>query len=323
MLAKSLEDDTGKEEAVNYLAARATCSYLINFEPDDIEAIMGFGILMPQVMRIIVKSVENDDDSVIKQFIEVVECEALSPLLKSGFNDIITLSLSIISKENVEDDNKQLALEVVISLVETFPGLIRKLTTKAQQAKMDDPIEGTIQACLHFIQLIDDEDDWLTADAEDDTDIKSNSLTGEASIDRLACALRGGVVLPRITKILPSLMASPKWEQRYAGITAIAAIAEGCHAQMQKALPDVVRQVLVFTKDSHGRVRYAASNCLGQLAIDFQEKFTKLAHAEVIPALCNLLDDTDCPKVIGQAAAALVNIVESLPNSLLRNFFLD
>ena len=305
------------------LAARATCAYLINVEPDEIEAIMGFAEIMNHIMQTIVKSVcEEDDDSVIKQFIDVVECSALAPLLKNGFNDIITLSLSIISKpeDEVSDDNKQLALEVVISLIETHPGLLRKLATKCKQSGAPDPVEGTIQACIHLIQMVDDDEEWLTTDKEDDTDIKSNSLTGEASIDRLACALRGGVVLPRITALLPGLMSSSNWQQRYAGVTTVSAIAEGCHQQMAKVLPDVLKQILIFCGDSHGRVRFAAANCLGQLAIDFQEKFTKMSHEQVIPQLCNLLDDVNCPKVIGQSASALVNFVESLPNSILKKY---
>ena len=116
------------------------------------------------------------------------------------------------------------------------------------------------------------------------------------------------------------LMASSQWQQRYAGITAIGAIAEGCHSQMQKVLPDVLRQVLIFTGDSHRRVRFAACNCLGQLAVDFGEKFTKLSHKEVVPVLCNLLDDQGCPKVIGQAASALVNVVKSLPTVGVRSY---
>jgi len=307
---------------ISTLAARATCAYLTDREPEDIEAIMGFGALLNNVMQVIVKSVvDEDDDSVIKQFIDVVESEPLEPLLKNGFNDIITLSLQIIANDDVSCDNKQLALELIVSLTETFPGLIRKLATKAAQTNSQDPIKGAIEACLHFIQQIDDDsDDWLQIDEEEDQDLKSNALSGEASLDRLASALRGGTILPRLTTLLPALMSSPDWKARHAGLIAISAIAEGCNSQMAKILPDITKQAVLFAKDSHGRVRYAAANCMGQLAVDFDEKFCKKFHQLVIPQLVNLLDDPSGPRVIGQAASALVHFLESLPVSIMKKY---
>ena len=318
LIARAFDSDNTE---TTYLAARASCAYLISLDNEcNIETIIGFGSMLGKVIKIIELSVLDDNDTVIKQFIDVVCAEHLQPLLKQGFNDIICFALGLVAKEDVNDENKQLALEVIITLVETFPGLIRKLASNSQKNGINDPITGTIQACIHFIEQVDDDDEWLSLDQEDDTEYTSNTLTGEANIDRLACALRGGCILPRLTEILPAKLGSSNWQERYAGLSAISAVAEGCNQQMSKILPDVLRQVVQFTGDSHGRVRYAAANCLGQLAIDFQEKFCKMSHDKVVPALCNLLNDPSGPKVIGQAAAAMVNFVESLPKSIMKKY---
>lgn len=62
----------------------------------------------------------------------------------------------------------------------------------------------------------------------------------EQSIDRLACALGGKVVLPPAFQSIPAMLASHDWRLRHAGLMAIAAIAEGTNKVMQHELGKVV-----------------------------------------------------------------------------------
>lgn len=118
--------------------------------------------------------------------------------------------------------------------------------------------------------------------AEDPTD-DSYPHTYEHSLDRIACALGGGAVLPPAFAFIPAMLrvASHDWRLRHAGLMAITAIAEGTSKVMQQELGKIVecvslsrlpargvlsaficRLVTPMFKDPHPRVRYAACQCM-------------------------------------------------------------
>jgi importin-5 len=49
----------------------------------------------------------------------------------------------------------------------------------------------------------------------------------EQALDRLACAVGGKAVLPAAFQHIPGMLASHDWKLRYAGLMAIASVAEG------------------------------------------------------------------------------------------------
>lgn len=60
----------------------------------------------------------------------------------------------------------------------------------------------------------------------------------EQSLDRLARALGGKVVLPPAFQVIPSMLASYDWRLRHAGLMAIAAIGEACQCLYAFAFSD-------------------------------------------------------------------------------------
>ncbi|PRP88441.1 hypothetical protein PROFUN_03158 [Planoprotostelium fungivorum] len=231
--------------------------------------------------------------------------------LKPYINDIINACVVIISAEHLEDDTHHMALELLISLCEKKPAMVKKIP------RFLDTLAGII---VKMMCSLDDEDDWHTA--SDDTaqiDI-TDSDVGEETLDRFSLAMGGPALMPIFWRILPTLLSSTEWQQRHTGLMIISIISEGCAKSMKPHLPDIVKQVLPFMQDQHPRVRWAACNAVGQMSTDFLPDFQEQFHGSVLPALINTMDDTANPRVQGHAAAAVINFCESASPSLLEPY---
>ena len=56
----------------------------------------------------------------------------------------------------MEEDNRQLALEVIVTLAETSPAALRKVGSKH--------VEHLIPVLLHMMSEVDDDADWAVQD---------------------------------------------------------------------------------------------------------------------------------------------------------------
>ena len=167
---------------------------------------------------------------------------------------------------------------------------------------------------------LDDEENWAQSDESVEEDSDSNAAMAESSLDRLACALGGKTMLPIVMAQVQTMLQSPDWKMRYAGLMAVSAVGEGCSKQMEPLLTQIVDPILGFLKDPHPQVRYAACNAIGQMATDFAPGYEKKFHSKILPALICLLEDHSCPRVQAHAGAALVNFCEECPRDILKNY---
>lgn len=303
VLVQALESQVTE---VSYEAFKAAVAFIVYL--DNTATRNRFSDLLPLLLAVMRENIQAQDEScLLKTFIDLGDhCpKFLRPQLES----IIELSLNVMKMKELEDSSKQLALELVVTIAENAPAMMRK------HSKFLPAI--VTQALLFMLEVTDDED-WLTNDnTEDDDDSTSNAIAGETSLDRFANALGGKCVLPHVITNIPNMMQSEDWRYRHAALMAISAIGEGCGKQMQVVLEDVVAAVLPFCQDSHYRVRYAACNALGQMANDFSPSLQRKFHEKVIPALLLALDDFDTPRVQTHAGAALVNFSEQCPKTIL------
>lgn len=98
-------------------------------------------------------------------------------------------------------------------------------------------------------QELEDEEDWIESDEPVEEDSDCNPAMAESSLDRFACALGGKTVLPIVMGQVQTMLSSPEWEKRYAGLMAVSAVGEGCSKQMEPILNHVVDPILNFLKD--------------------------------------------------------------------------
>ncbi|MEJ1280639.1 hypothetical protein NN561_011584 [Cricetulus griseus] len=224
------------------------------------------------------------------------------------FADLLPGFLQLCGDTTLNNMQRQLALEVIVTLSETAAAMLRKHTNIVAQ---------TIPQMLAMMVDLEEDEDWANADELEDDDFDSNAVAGESALDRMACGLGGKLVLPMIKEHIMQMLQNPDWKYRHAGLMALSAIGEGCHQQMEGILNEIVNFVLLFLQDPHPRVRYAACNAVGQMATDFAPGFQKKFHEKVIAALLQTMEDQGNQRVQAHAAAALINFTEDCPKSLL------
>lgn len=306
MLAQCMQLSEPKN--VRCASATALTAFLLD-NTENAAITRRFQDLLPGLLKACEDSTSEDDDTVLKSLVEL--CEESPKVVRPHLNPVLSLCHKLVSNVNNEDAVRQLALEAVVTLAETAPGMIRK-----QKSAIPIIIPEMLKL---MVDLEDDEEslaEWSVADdVEDDSD--SNPVVGENAVDRFACALGGKVVLPIIMSNVPQMLQNNDWRYRHAGLMALSAVGEGCHKHMEEMLAAIVNSILPFLRDSHPRVRYAACNALGQMCTDFAPTMQKQFHDKLVPALYTTMDDVKNPRVQAHAGAALVNFVEDCSKNIM------
>jgi len=202
---------------------------------------------------------------------------------------------------DLTEDTRHLALEFVLTVVEAKPGMVRK--------KMPALVEAVFCIGLNWMLDLDDDSPWTVTGSEE-TELTSYEF-GLECMDRLALKIGGKTLVPIVfSKYIPTFLQRSDWQARHAALMVISQISEGCRKTIGDQLGEVVTTVVNFFKDPHARVRFAAINCLGQMASDFSPDFQKNFHQILIPALVEVMDDVSSPQVQGHAASCVINFAE-------------
>ncbi|KAK9870587.1 hypothetical protein WA026_008150 [Henosepilachna vigintioctopunctata] len=315
MLMHSLS--TTETYEVRFQAVRAVGAFIIIHDRET-QILKHFNdLLMPMLMVMAESIQQQQDDTLLKVLIDLAE--NVPKFLRPQLLPIYEMCMKIFSDAASLDSWRQLALEVMVTLAEMAPAMVRK--------NADKYIAQLVPVVLQFMADLEEEEDWGKSDELLDEENDSNNVVAEAALDRLACGLGGKTILPLVTQHLPAMLANPDWKQRHAALMALSAIGEGCHKQMEDMLsqiingvPGVMQGALSYLQDPHPRVRYAACNAIGQMSTDFAPVFQKEFHSTVVPNLIMLLDDNDNPRVQAHAGAALVNFAEDCPKHILTGY---
>uniref|UniRef100_A0A4W3GRT8 Karyopherin (importin) beta 3 n=1 Tax=Callorhinchus milii TaxID=7868 RepID=A0A4W3GRT8_CALMI len=303
MLLQCMQDT--ENPTIRTLAARAAAAFVLANE-NNLPLQKHFSDMLPGILQAANDSCYQNDDSVLKSLVELAD--TAPKYLRPHLEATLTLSLKICADVNLQNMQRQLALEVIVTLSETASAMLRKHSNIVSQA---------IPQMLTMMVDLEDDENWSNSDELEDDDFDSNAVAGESALDRIACGLGGKVVLPLIKEHIMQMLQNPEWKYRHAGLMALSAIGEGCHQQMEGILNEIVNFVLMFLQDPHPRVRYAACNAIGQMATDFAPTFQRKFHDKVISALLQTMEDQANPRVQAHAAAALINFTEDCPKTLL------
>lgn len=224
---------------VRFCAVKATVNYLLVHEKDTSIQNYYKDLLTP-VLSVTMESIEkSDDDAGLKAIIDLAE--TCPKFLRPQLDQLFAACIKVYSDSNQEDSWRHLALEVVVTLSETAPAMVRKVA--------GGQLAAAIQAILHMMTDIDDEDDWSTSDEAADEDNDSNAVVAESALDRMACGLGGKTIFPHILTATPQMLQQPDWKFRHAALMAISATGEGCHKQMESYLPQIMEGVMNFVND--------------------------------------------------------------------------
>ena len=240
----------------------------------------------------------------------LVEMVELSPkFFRPNIMMLMELMFKITSSDQLEDSIRQLAVETMITLSETKPGMVRKIPNF---------MEGIVGLLLEWGTRLEENEDWNKGEEEDLDDV--DAAVAEESLDRLSIALGGATLVPTLFSAVPAFLSSDNWQKRYSGLIAISVSGEGSALYLMQHLDKVVAMVLPFCKDAHPRVRWAACNAIGQMCTDFQPHIQVGYANDILSALIPVFDDKENPRVQSHAASAIVNFCEECSEELIAPF---
>lgn len=164
-----------------------------------------FSELLPAIVQVIAQSVEKQtDDALLKVLIDLAE--STPKFLRLQLETIMEMCMKIFSNEDMIDSWRQLALEVLVTLAETAPAMVRKVGGKY--------IASLVPLVLKMMTDIQEDEKWSFSDEIVDDDNDSNNVVAESALDRLACGLGGKTMLPQIVQNIPSMLNNSDWKYR-------------------------------------------------------------------------------------------------------------
>jgi len=216
----------------------------------------------------------------------------------------------------LEASTRRLALEFLVELCERAPSMMKKEEGFIQQlvaVSFAFMVEGT--------EANKDMDAWERwEDDDEDEEETGNYVLGLEALDRLANSCGGPRIVPACFAYIPDFLANQQdWRYRLVGLYGISQTGEGAAKEMRKHLPNIVSLVLPMVADPHPRVRWAAVNCIGQLATDLGPHLQRGFHEQVLPALTAAMDAgrEGSERVRAHAAAASINFCEHADDAVL------
>ncbi|KAI1730971.1 HEAT-like repeat domain-containing protein [Ditylenchus destructor] len=300
----------GANSTVRTAAVRAYVAFVCDNEEND-SVVRSLSDLVPAVIQVCqhVVATEDDDDVPLQCLSDLAS--SVPKTLTPHLNDIFTLCASTVGNHDMDDSYRHSALEVMVSLCESAPNVIKK--------RGANYLPTLIQQCLQLMTELDDDiTEWSEMDDADEDIEEENAGIGETSLDRVSCALGGKAILPHALQCVTELLKNEDWKYRHAGIMALSTIGEGCKRQMESIIQDVISDlVLPSITDPHPRVRYAGCNAIGQMCTDFAPTAQKKCHEKIVPALLSTLVNLSTPRVAAHAGAAIVNFCEECPKTII------
>ncbi|CAN4114708.1 unnamed protein product [Withania somnifera] len=202
----------------------------------------------------------------------------------------------------LEEKTRQLAIEFVVTVAadrENGCGMMQMVPKEV----------FTRLLCLLIVMLVHIEDDpsWENATSDDKNE-------GELSIN----CIRGDVIVPSCPASCFNFLHDQAWRIRHAAVTAIGLISEGCSKALLLEMDKLVETIVNLIHDGHPRVRWATIHSIGQLSKHLSPRFQEQYHQQLLPALIQVLDDFDYPRVQTQATSAIMLFSHNCSSDVLK-----
>ncbi|XP_049848859.1 importin-5-like [Schistocerca gregaria] len=266
---------------------------------------------VPSMLDILNQSLQSPDKSDATRALDVFVNWAADP---SFFDQCMPQTLEVFSNICVYEQDlsrRRSAVEFLVTLGERQP---------KRMAENADYVRIVVCILLEMLTDVDNDtiEEWNAAGETDRSELSTSSCVEEA-IDSFCIAIGGTAIVPEaFPKITQMINCKPDWRRRYAGLVAVALMAEGCKDTIENLLDYVVSSFILPTIDSeHPRVRWACLNAIGQLAIDFSPKFIEKFHQLLIPKVCEMFDDAQNPRIQCYTAYCLINCIEDTSAQVL------
>jgi len=230
-----------------------------------------------------------------------------SELFINHLTDIQTMMSQLANNSELNGDTRSLALELIVTLVEAEPQIIRK---------NKQMIEKSLDIALNFMLQLEHDADWSTTtstSAEDEFDFVNDALT------RLAEAIGAPKFAGPCMQRIEELLQRKEWKFKFAGLCTLAQVME---VFKKKKMParTLMKKIVPFLQDDHPRVRYQSVACLALMCTDFGQKFCSKNSKVILESIFKLLADNQNPRMNVHGTNCIVNFCEKASMRCLKKW---
>jgi len=300
---------------INLAALQAVANLLHIAEGKDAREFEDLLILMAQVP---LKALQEDDETVLEdalvEFNEIAEIEP--KFFRKQFKTLFGMFHPIVAKSDYTNNTiRHQPIEFAVTVSERLPNLVKK----------DQECLKTLLDLIFKLMIDIDEDideSWMKPkegfrvdEEEEETDAVH---FGMVQVDRLVSCVGEEIMLPLLSQLVQTTLANETdWRYKNAGIMALSQVGEYID-DIQKIAP-MIPVIVHHFAHQNPKIRFAALQCIGQIADDMTEEFQDNFHEQVLPAIISLLSDP-VPRVQAHACAALTNFFEGTSEEIAVNY---
>ncbi|PHT64841.1 hypothetical protein T459_29266 [Capsicum annuum] len=240
---------------------------------------------------------------------------------------VIECMVRIAEDMRLREKLRQLAIEFVVTVAED-----RECGCRMMRMVPNEEVTKLVGVLIVMLAYIEDDPSWGNANSDDGNEgVLSMCSYAMVSLNRLAVALGESVIVPCCHSCLSTFLGSQEWRGRHAAVTAIGLISEGCSKVMlgnnlSTSPPEalllemekLVETIVNLIHDEHPRVRWATIHAIGQLSKYMSPHFQEQYHQQLLPALIQVLDDFDNPRLQTQATSALLLYSHNCSSDVLK-----
>ena len=239
---------------------------------------------------------------------DLANCEP--KILRKSFNDIFILMGKIVQDQEADDNLREIAFEIIVSIIEGIPKLLEK-----DDEKLKLLVQNLFKYAMELDQTIDE--DWLKPNP---ITYISDEFIPEQKLDE-ACSL-----LTRLFEVvdeekllkltsdniieLINHSSDDQWKYKYIAYITIAEIA-GFIKDIE-SIQKLIKMIINDLFNKNVKVQYASLYCIAELSDEHNPDFQNTYHQDIVPNLIKLLTETKCLRVQLEICDALDMFVEHM-----------
>ncbi|KPP64331.1 importin-5-like [Scleropages formosus] len=315
MLVQCMQDQENLQ--IRTLAARATASFVLSNE-NNAGLLKHFADLLPGILQAVNESCYRGDDSVLKSLVEIAD--TAPKYLRPNLEAVLQLSLKLCADTNLTNMQRQLALEVIVTLSETAAPMLRKHTSIVAQSVAGESALDRIACGLggktvlpmikqHIMQMLQNPD-WKYRHAG----LMALSAIGEG------CHQQMESILNEIVNFVLLFCQDPHPRVRYAACNAIGQMATDFAPTFQKKFHDKVISSLLQTMEDQSNPRVQAhaaaalinftEDCPKSLLIPYLDNLVQHLHVIMVAKLQELIQK-GTKLVLEQVVTSIASVADT------------
>ncbi|XP_070031772.1 importin subunit beta-3-like [Nicotiana tomentosiformis] len=270
------------------------------------------GLLMPMIKGVLSFLINDNEEGYAQESLrKLVELAWVEPrFFESHLDEVFDTMVTIAENNRFLEDTRYLAVE----MMSAFDDYVIKRVGKKILRRL----------FFELVEMISRIEDDPMGDVDYVNGLclgtSQNYLLGVTFMYRISMATGDQIRMPVLLKELPTYMAAAEWQKRYAAVTVIGVIANGCAKAMRDHLSEVMNMVLKSMLDSSPHVRLAAIGTIKAMSLELSPDLLDKHGHRLIASLYLALADDHYPDRQAVAASAMNYLCEGCKSCILEPY---